>query len=238
MKVLYTVLSFFLFVSLNGQNEIPGNEEANQEKKATHQNIIKIGASYRVEVYSNYRHYDYSYYYNDENKDYEGGYNVPVFVSFEHIWELKSQKAVSIEPMIGVSMRKNLTSFYVGSEFKYYWTNTGFWRMGISLNTAYSYGNTETRRWIDMDNGNYQQLKDLTVHYHIVSLDPGIIPFQFRIKNSPIVFESMLSLTGLNLITRTTDKFQVGEDTYQKISSFDVRPYFLKFELKVGFVLP
>jgi len=238
MKALYTILSFFLLVSLNGQNEISGNEEASRKKKATHQNIIKIGASYRVEVYSNHRHYDYSYYYDDKNKDYEGGYNVPVFVSFEHIWELKNQKAVSIEPMIGVSMRKNLISFYVGSEFKYYWTNTGFWRMGISLNTAYSYGNTETRRWIDMDNGNYQQLKDLTVHYHIVSLDPGIIPFQFRIKNSPIVIESMLSLTGLNLITRTTDKFQVGEDNYQKISSFDVRPYFLKFELKVGFVLP
>ena len=120
MKVLYTVLSFFLLVSLNGQNEISGNEEANRKKKATYQNIIKIGASYRVEVYSNHRHYDYSYYHDDENKDYEGGYNVPVFVSFEHIWELKNQKAVSIEPMIGVSMRKNLTSFYVGSEFKYY----------------------------------------------------------------------------------------------------------------------
>ncbi len=110
--------------------------------------------------------------------------------------------------------------------------------MGIAFNAAYSYGNTNTKRWISMDNNNYQQLKNLTVHYHIVSLDPGIIPFQLRIKNSPIIIESMFSLVGLNLVTRTTNKFPVGDDTYQKISSFDVRPYFLKFELKVGFVLP
>ena len=235
MKALFTVLSFFLLVSLYGQNITITSDEDNQEKKATHQSIIKIGASVRGEVYSNYRHYDY-YYYN-EGDDYEGGYNVPVFVSFEHIWELKNQKAVSIEPMIGVSIRKNLTSFFVGSEFKFYWANTGFWRSGISLNPTYSYGLTNTSRWVSMDDGNYQQLKDLSVHYSIFSIDPGIIPFQFRIKNSPIIIESMFSLVGLNVVNRTS-KFQTGDDTSERLRSTDVYPYFLKFELKVGFVLP
>jgi len=236
MKTSIILISFLLSIVIHAQED---TGVKNNEKSTGHQNIIKFGSSIKAEIYSSYRHYDYyPYYYYEDDNDYEGGYNVPVFVSFEHIWELKNQKAVSIEPMIGASMRKNLTSFFVGSEFKYYWTNTGFWRMGIAFNAAYSYGNTNTKRWISMENNNYQQLKNLTVHYHIVSLDPGIIPFQFRIKNSPVVIESMFSLTGINLITRTTDKFQVDEDTYQKISSFDVRPYFLKFELKVGFVLP
>jgi len=235
MKISIILISFLLSIVIHAQED---TGVKNNEKSTGHQNIIKFGSSIKAEIYSSYRHYDYYGYYYEDDNDYEGGPHVPVFVSFEHIWELKNQKALSIEPMLGVSFRENLTGLFAGSEFKFYWTNTGFWRCGIAFNVAYSYGNTDTKRWISMDNGNYQQLKNLTVHYHIVSLDPGIIPFQFRIKNSPIVIESMLSLTGLNLITRTTDKFQVGEDNYQKISSFDVRPYFLKFELKVGFVLP
>ncbi len=236
MKTLSIFFSLFLFLSLQAQQEVTAIKS--DENTTTHQNIIKFGSSIRAEVYSVSYGRDYAgYYYNDVD-DYEGGYNVPVFVSFEHIWELKNQGALSIEPMIGVSFRKNLTSFFVGSEFKYFWANKGFWRMGISFNPAYTYGVTNTTRWVNMDNGNYQELKDMNVHYHIVSFDPGIIPFQFRIKNSPLVIESMFSLIGVNLITRTTDKFQVDDDTYQKISSFNVRPFLFKFELKVGFVLP
>ena len=235
MKTSIILISFLLSIVIHAQED---TGVKNNEKSIGHQNIIKFGSSIKAEIYSSYRHYDYYGYYYEDDNDYEGGPHVPVFVSFEHIWELENQKALSIEPMLGVSFRENLTGLFAGSEFKFYWVNTGFWRCGIAFNVAYSYGNTDTKRWISMDNGNYQQLKDLAVHYHIVSFDPGIIPFQFRIKNSPIVIENMFSLVGLNLITRTTDKFQVDEDTYQKISSFDVRPYFLKFELKVGFVLP
>ncbi len=236
MKILSIFFSLFLFVSLQAQQDVPAIKS--DESTTTHHNIIKFGSSIRAEIYSVRYGYDYAgYYYNDVD-DYEGGYNVPVFVSFEHIWELKNQTAMAIEPMAGVSFRKNLTSIYVGAEFKYYWTNKGWWRMGISVNPAYSYGTTNTSRWVNMDNGNYQELKDMKVHYHIVSFDPGIIPFQFRIKNSPLVIESMFSLIGVNLVTRTTEKLQVDADTYQRISSFDVRPYLFKFELKVGFVLP
>lgn len=235
MKTSLILISFLLSIALHAQED---TGVKSNEKSTGHQNIIKFGSSIKAEIYSSYRHYDYYGYYYEDDNDYYGGPHVPVFVSFEHIWELENQKALSIEPMLGVSFRENLTGVFVGTEFKFYWTNTGFWRMGIAFNAAYSYGNTNTKRWISMENNNYQQLKNLTVHYHIVSLDPGIIPFQFRIKNSPIIIESMFSLVGLNLVTRTTNKFPVGDDTYQKISSFDVRPYFLKFELKVGFVLP
>lgn len=235
MKTSLILMSFLLSIALHAQED---TGVKSNEKSTGHQNIIKFGSSIKAEIYSSYRHYDYYGYYYEDDNDYYGGPHVPVFVSFEHIWELENQKALSIEPMLGVSFRENLTGVFVGTEFKFYWTNTGFWRMGIAFNAAYSYGNTNTKRWISMENNNYQQLKNLTVHYHIVSLDPGIIPFQFRIKNSPIIIESMFSLVGLNLVTRTTNKFPVGDDTYQKISSFDVRPYFLKFELKVGFVLP
>jgi hypothetical protein len=237
MKLLSIFFSLFLFISLQAQQEVTAIKS--DESTPTHQNIIKFGSSIRAEIYNRgYDYYDYLGYYYEDSYDYEGGYNVPVFVSFEHIWEMKNQTAMAIEPMAGVSFRENLTSFYVGTEFKYYWTNKGWWRMGISVNPAYSYGVTNTTRWVSMDNGNYQELKDMKVHYHIVSFDPGIIPFQFHIKNSPLVIESMFSLIGVNLITRTTDKFQVDEDTYQRISSFDVRPFLFKFELKLGIALP
>ncbi len=235
MKTISLILSLFLFVSLQAQDVTAIKSD---ETAPTYQNMIKLGSSLRAEIYGSRYEDNYIGYYYDNSDDYEGGYNVPVFVSFEHIWELKNNKAMAIEPMIGVSFRENLTSLYAGAEFKFYWANNGWWRMGISFNPAYTYGVTHTSRWVGMDNGNYQELKDLRVHYHIVSLDPGIIPFQFHIKNSPLVIESMFSLIGANLITRTTDKFQTDEETTLKISSFDVRPYFFKFELKVGIVLP
>ena len=235
MKALSLILSLFLLVSLQAQEEVTAIK-SNESTTTTHQNIIKFGSSIRAEMYSA-RHYDYGAFY-EEADDYDGGYNVPVFISFEHIWELKNQTAVAIEPMAGVSFRENLTSLYIGAEFKYYWTNKGWWRMGISINPAYTYGLTNTTQWVNMDHGNYQEMKELNVHYHIVSFDPGIIPFQLHIKNSPLVIESMFSLIGLNMVTRTTDKFQVDDDSYQRISRFDVRPYFFKFELKIGIALP
>ena len=237
MKTLSIFFSLFLFLSSQAQQEVTAIK-IDTTTTTHHQNIIKFGSSIRAEVYSVGYGRDYAGYIYEDVDDYEGGYNVPVFVSFEHVWELKNQKAMAIEPMLGVSFRENLTSLYVGSEFKFYWTSKGWWRMGISFNPAYTYGVTNTTRWVSMDNGNYQELKNMKVHYHIVSFDPGIIPFQFHIKNSPLVIESMIGLVGINMITRTTEKFQVDENTYQKLSSFDIRPFLFKFELKVGVALP
>ncbi len=233
MKTLFTILSLFLLIPGYGQ-ETEGS--VNKEKVKVQQfNIIKVGASVRAEAYSHYDIYYDPYYYENA---YNGGYHVPVFVSYEHIWQHGDKVAFGIEPMAGVSFRDNLTSFFVGTEFKIYWANKSFWRMGISINPSYTYGAKETSRWVSMDDGAYRKLVDMKLHYHIFSFDPGLIPFQFRIKNSPVIIESMISFIGLNIVTQTTSKYQTGDNESTSLSSTDPYPYFFKYELKIGFVLP
>ena len=231
MKTLLAFLSILFLIQAYGQN-LPDNSNKGSTKTELKQfNIIKVGASARGEAYSHYK-----YYYEDYD-DYDGGYNVPVFISYEHIWQHGDKVAFGIEPMLGVSFRNHLTSFFVGTEFKMYWANKGFWRMGISLNPSYTYGADEATRRILDENGDIQQV-NIKLHYNIFSFDPGLIPFQFRIKNSPVIIESVISIIGFNVVTKTTGPIETADDNTTRYTSTEPRPYFLKYELKIGFVLP
>ena len=235
MKILFAFLSLLLLIPGYGQVT---EGSVNKEKVKVQQfNIIKIGTSVRGEAYSHYDIYYDPYYYHDGD-DYQGGYNIPVFVSYEHIWQYGDKIAFGIEPMLGVSFRKNLTSFFAGTEFKLYWANKSFWRMGISFNPSYTYGERETSRWISMDDGAYQKMIDVKLHYNIFSFDPALIPFQFRIKNSPVIIESLITLIGFNVVTKSTGPYETWENETTKITSTDPHPYFFKYELKIGIVLP
>ncbi len=242
MKIFLTAISFFLLLSVYGQRgytEVTAKKgEVEIESNVKQFNIIKIGSSIQAEpfvdrYYDYYDPYYYDYYYYDE-----GGPCTQVFVSFEHIWEYKRSMAFSVEPMVGVSFLNSSTGFTAGSEFKFYWANRENWRMGVAIYSGYTYSNRETHRWISMDDGAYQKRVPLTIHYHTVSFGPALIPFQIRIKNSPVIIESMISLMGINVVTDVTDEYPVGDGEYQQIKGSEVNPYFLKFEMKVGFVLP
>ncbi len=89
-----------------------------------------------------------------------------------------------------------------------------------------------------MDGGAYQQRIPVTLNFHSVSFGPAFIPFQIRIKNSPIIIENMITLMGINVISEVTNEYPVSGNEYERYSNKQVYPYFLKFELKVGFVLP
>lgn len=240
MKILTTFLSFFFIISVFGQRgytEVTA-KEGEVENSVKQFNLIKIGSSIQAEPFTNryYDYYDpyyYDYYYYDDD-----GPCTQVFVSYEHIWEYKRSVAFSVEPMVGVSFLNSNMGFTAGSEFKFYWANRPNWRMGAAIYTGYTYANRETHRWVSMDNGAYQKRVPVTVNYHTVSFGPALIPFQFRIKNSPVIIESMISLMGINMVSDITNEYTVGNGEYQQIKDSEVNPYFLKFELKVGIVLP
>lgn len=242
MKLLTTILSFFLFISVYGQRgytEVTA-KEGEVENKLEQFNLIKIGSSIQAEPFSdNYYGYDYydPYYYYDEYY-YDNGPITQVYASYEHIWEFRKKIAVSIEPRVGVSFWNSNVGFTAGNEIKFYWANTKNWRMGVSAYAGYTYSNRDSYRWVSMDDGAYQQRVPVTLNFHSVGFGPAFIPFQFRIKNSPVIIENMITLMGINVISERTSDYPVAEDQYQRINNTEVYPYFLKFELKVGIALP
>jgi len=242
MKIFLTAISFFLLLSVYGQRGytevIAKKGEVEIEHNVKQFNIIKIGSSIQAEPYTR-RYYDYydSYYYYDYYYGNEGPCT-QVFVSYEHIWEYKRSMAFSVEPMVGVSFFNSEVGLTAGSEFKFYWANRENWRMGFAIYTGYTYSNSDTHRWISMDDGAYQKRVPITMHYHTVSFAPALIPFQIRIKNSPVIIENMISLMGINVVTDVTDEYPIGNGEFKRFKDSEVNPYFLKFELKVGFVLP
>lgn len=235
MKVIYTLLSFFLIVSLYGQRGYTEEQSDIKDSQTKQFNLIKIGASVQAEPFSSYT-YDYDDYYYYNNYGYYDGANWMVFASYEHIWEFRNKTAVSIEPMLGASLRKRLKGFMGGAEFKFYWANTGNWRMGVALNTAYTYSHNEIHRWVNM--GSYQQLKEISVHYNIFSFNSALIPFQFKIKNSPFIIESLFSFMGFNVITENMENYRTEYDYNDHRRYSEIYPFFLKLELKVGIMLP
>lgn len=243
MKIITTFLSFFLLVSLFGQrgyNEVTPNKVENENESQVKQfNLIKIGSSIQAEPFSD-RYYGYDYYnsYYYESYYYDNGPITQVYATYEHIWQFKSNVAVSIEPRIGASFWNSNVGFMVGNEIKFYWANTEFWRMGVAAYTGYTYSNRDSYRWVSMDDGAYQQKVPVTMNFHSISFGPAFIPFQFRIKNSPIIIENMITLMGINVISEVTNAYPESGGEYDRYSSREVYPYFLKFELKVGFVFP
>ena len=244
MKITYTIFSFLLALSALGQrgyNEVtPDKMEAPQEKQMKQFNHIKIGSSIQAEPFSDnyygYNYYDSYYYYEDYY--YDNGPITQVYATYEHIWQFKNNVAVSVEPRVGASFWNSKVGFTAGNEIKFYWANTDFWRMGVAAYAGYTYTGRDSYRWVNMQDGAYQQRIPVTLHFHSINFGPALIPFQFRIKNSPVIIENMITLMGFNVISEVTKASPDYSYEYEKHHYWDVYPYFLKFELKVGIVLP
>jgi len=231
-------ISLLLLILISGFYVQAQDTDNPKEKKVKHFNLIKIGSSFQVDVYY-FGMYEYDYYYYGYDRyHYPDGANAMLYVGYEHIWEFANKTAFALEPKIGISFREHANHGMLGNDAKFYWTNKAFWRMGIALSTDYIFGSHETSITVPMDNGNYYERKKITMYYHNVNIDIGIIPFQLRFKKAPIVIESQFSLTGFSVLMESSQNYN-GSDG-KKTHRYDaaVYPYFLKSELKIGFILP
>lgn len=209
-------------------------------QKAKQYNLVKIGSSAQINIIPYYYEYDIYYDYGDYNNRnyyYEGG-NVTLYAGYEHIWEYKNKTALALEPIVGASFYENSTHAFIGNNTKFYWANREFWRMGIAIYTGFSYANHETTRVVSRDGGNYYQSIDIDMHYSLFSTNISLIPFQFRIKNSPVVIESQFAMGGLSILVERSQKYYVNEYDESQIKNVTAFPYLFKGELKIGFVLP
>jgi hypothetical protein len=244
MKTIYTILSFFLIISLYGQrgyNEVTPNEvEVPKDSQVKQFNLVKVGSSIQVDPFS-YRYYGYDYYdsyYYYEDYYYDNGPVTQVYATYEHIWQFKNNLAVSVEPRLGASFWNSNVGLMAGNEIKFYWANTDYWRMGVAAYAGYTYTNRDSYRWVNMQDGAYQQRIPVTLNFHSIHFGPTFIPFQFRIKNSPIVIENMITLMGFSVVSEVTRANPDSGYEYKNNHYWDIYPYFLKFELKVGIVIP
>jgi len=185
------ILAYFLllcFVALQSQE--PTSDPVMKGIQTSHQ--IKVGASLQYEWSGWYYYeYDYDYYYEysydySSNLSYYDGPNTQLFLAYEHIWTFPTNMGVSIEPKLGLAFREYLTSGFVGANWKFYWVDRGSWRMGIYLYTGYEYLQGGRSIYVNMQEGMYRQLIDITMHQNIFSFDLGLVPFQFTPDNTPV----------------------------------------------------
>ena len=231
------IILLLLIVS-SGFTMLSQESDSLEEKKVKHYNLIKIGSSFQVDVYY-FGYYEYDYYYDGYDRYYyPDGPNAMLYLGYEHIWEFENKTAFALEPKVGISFREHANHGMLGNDAKFYWTNKEIWRMGIAISTDYIFGSNETTITVPMDNGNYYERRKINMYYHNLSIDIGIIPFQFRLRNVPIVIESQFSLTGFSILMERSQNY-TGPDG-NKMHTFDssVYPYFLKGELKIGYVFP
>lgn len=240
MKYLFSFLLLLSVVLAHAQ------EGAADTPSLKQFNMLKIGGSAQVNINftSRYDYYYDSYYYGGEyyynDIIYETGGNEHLFLAYEHVWDFtKKSLALGIEPQIGFSYYKNsgkdLSTAFTGVRLKFYWLSKPYFRMGIATYYGYTYANMENTIAVPMAGGMYYQNRQLTTHYNQFSGEISLIPFQFRIKNSPISIESQFALFGLNVTKIKSEKYDNGyEENY---SYQDVVPsiFALKFELKIGF---
>ena len=163
MKKILIVISLILitFSSIAQETNEPG------KASVKNYNLIKIGSSAQIDVYY-FGGRDYAYYYDGyEYYYYPDGPNAMLYLAYEHIWEFPNKLAVALEPKIGISFREYANHFMIGNDTKFYWANKDFWRMGMAFSTDYILGSRDTYRYIQMDNGNYYQMKQITMYYQI-----------------------------------------------------------------------
>lgn len=231
---IFFLLLIFIIPLANAQEK-----EKKEPQKVKNFNLIKIGSSIQGDVYFGHNYYDIYYgdYYNYYDQ-YNDGYTATTFVAYEHIWEFPNKIALALEPKTGVSFRKYSTNFFIGNDLKFYWANLDIWRMGIALSSDYYYGSNKRQVVVSMDNGHYQQRVESTMNSHFLNFDIAIIPFQFRLKNIPLVFEMQFSTIGLGVYINKTETDVLPDGSTRTFSGSEVYPYFFKTEFKIGFVLP
>ena len=176
-----------------------------QGKNAEHYNLIKLGSSIQADFIPG----EYDYYYSNHNYRstdyYFEGYNTKIYLAYEHIWEYKNKTAVALEPMAGISFHENSTHAFIGNNTKFYWANRDIWRMGIAIYTGFSYANHPSSMVVSKEDGNYYERVDVKMHYHMLSTNISIIPFQFRFRNVPLVIESQFGMVGINILSERSE---------------------------------
>lgn len=233
MKKIFIAFSLIAFFSSNAQDTITTHKKA-----VKHFNLIKTGVSVQNDIMTNNR-YDYGFYYDYRPREYyHEGPNTKVFAGFEHIWEYQNKKAVALEPIAGISIHNNSIHAFVGNNAKFYWISRDKFRMGVAIFAGYSYSKHKTSIATPMDGGNYYQRMDIDMNYHQVNGNISIIPFQFRLGDSPIVIESQLAMFGINFMKERSANFEESSTTETHYQDFYVNPYLFKAELKIGFILP
>lgn len=231
------VLIFIVVLTAYG---VHGQEvEVEKKQGVKNFNLIKIGSSFQFDLYYIGM---YDYYYDDygwyDNYRYPDGANTTLYVGYEHIWEFQNKTAIALEPKIGISFREFANHAMIGNDIKFYWANHEIWRMGIAVSTDYIYGSHDTFVTVPMDNGNYYQRIDVKMRYHNTSIDIAIIPFQFRFRNVPIVIESQFSLAGFSILATRSQNYSGVDGKKTHTYDADIYPYFIKGELKIGYVFP
>lgn len=233
MKYILGILLGLAFTLVNAQTD------TTKVKTVEGFNLVKIGASIQANI--SFWGYDYEYYggyhyYYDDNYIYESGPNTHLFLAYEHIWQFNnSSTAIGIEPQIGFSFYEYITTGYTGVNLKFYWLSKPFFRMGMATYFGYTYASKDRKVAIPMDGGAYYQNKDVTTHYNQFSGDIALIPFQIRVKNSPITIESQFSLFGFNATRIKSERYDNGYNNDYYLNDTKGSIYALKFELKIGY---
>lgn len=235
-KLIIIAAVTWISFSLAGQD----NMEVVMDVPSENTHWIKVGASLQYD-FGRFHYYDYdysfpyqSYNHNTSFSDYEGP-NTQVFVAYEHIWPIANQMGIGIEPKLGIIFRDNTArGGFLGANWKYYWINTDFWRMGIYLFTSYEYNSSERQMLISKEGGMYSELMDLNINQNVFSFDISLTAFQFTLKSIPMMFECNITALGLHVFYTSSKKHDIGNGETYKFKQNRAGPYGPKIEFKVG----
>lgn len=198
--------------------------------------MLKLGATFHNYPGHNNDYYDSYYgYYSNSYSDKRRGY---FSLSYEYAVPFANNHlAYAVEPKIGFLLKEHAKGGFAGTEFKFYWLNKPYYRMGISVYLGYAITQGKEIAYVPMQGGMYIQRYDYTATMHSVDADISIMPFHFRIKHTPITLESQVSLLGRSFVQFNPDREDVPDEAYEQLKRSDSYPYLPKFSIKIGFVI-
>lgn len=198
------------------------------ENKKTHG--IKLGSFFQNDFYYTYDYYNFENYTGYRRTEL-GGY---FYGAYEYEIEYTNKKVISIEPKLGLMLMNQQTGFFAGNDVKFFWVNTGFFRLGASVYVGYRYINMERSETISMENGMYSQIFSYQTHLQHIDTDLSLIPFQFNFPNSNFNLESHIGF-GFSWRLENPKGNELNENIKQQLAETSFHPYFPKLGIKVGY---
>jgi hypothetical protein len=221
--------AFLIFVMTGLVMAVSGQNEVKNKKIQS----IKLGSFFQNDFYFTYDNYETDYYYYTRHRSTEqGGY---FFGGYEYLILFPGKKAVSLEPKAGVMLMNDKTGFFAGHDAKFFWKNTPYYRLGVSLYAGYRYININRTEVLSLDNGMYEQTLNYKANLHHIDLDISLIPFQFTFPGG-FILESSMGL-GFSWRIANPDESGLTDEARQQLEETTFHPYFPKFGLKIGYVL-
>ena len=123
----------------------------------------------------------------------------------------------------------------VGSDFKFFWINIPFYKMGVSFYLGYRYLNDNRTETISMKNGMYEQVVNYNTDLHFIDWDISIIPFQFTFTDIPVNIETHIGF-GITRRIETPDEDELKPEIYDELKKSSTHPYFPKIGFKIGYI--